>query len=602
MPKSADVHLSTSTFYNLFDQTTKLTVPMFQRDYTWGDDNFAKFIEDIEKTMKEEGQEHFIGQMVLGAFPPTRPTAGRLLKNFYHLIDGQQRITTATIFLCALRDEAMENGSSDTAKGIQRYVTTISTPPSDDYDFILTLGYSDKDFFRDFIQFELEDPRRKKEKEYRKMHSEGKIRPSNQAIYEAYLFFRNRIKKSISEFSSVDKINYITRLMNCILRMFFFIEVRLPDIHEGSQIFETMNAWGERLEAIDLVKNLVFMKRYTQGTSPSILENEIIEWNDSMTKLRSIDRSRFLRHYWLSKWKDAPDSVTVENLYKAFCNKAEREAGFAKQLVSDMRDYSDIYLVLHEPGFYSSPAGKSETEAIVFNALTGLDAMNASRAFPLLMSTYRNFPEKFPRMCRFIEIFVFRYSLICNQDAKRLEGKINSIAVEFENADKSDKAANDRLFEAKLLELRKELPPQSLFESNFKNKLTWTSKAAKYVLSRIEGSRGTGETVLSSRSLTLEHIFPKSPSKQSKKEAGKDLDQLLSKTDFLGNLTLVLGKWNQEMSNRPFNYKKEKYYKHSDLKITRQLGRVHSWNSKKIEARNKQFMKECDRIWNPTTI
>ncbi|MCJ7634245.1 DUF262 domain-containing protein, partial [Candidatus Bathyarchaeota archaeon] len=182
MPKSADVHLNTSTFYNLFDQTTKLTVPMFQRDYTWGDDNFAKFIEDIKKTMKEEGQEHFIGQMVLGAFSSTRPTAGRLLKNFYHLIDGQQRITTATIFLCALRDEAMENGSSDTAKGIQRYVTTISTLPSDDYDFILTLGYSDKDFFRDFIQFELEDPRRKKEKDYRKMHSEGKIRPSNQAI------------------------------------------------------------------------------------------------------------------------------------------------------------------------------------------------------------------------------------------------------------------------------------------------------------------------------------------------------------------------------------------------------------------------------------
>ena len=113
MPKSADVHLSTSTFYNLFDQTTKLAVPMFQRDYTWGADNFDKFMEDIEKTMNEEGREHFVGQMVLGAFPPTRPTAGRLLKNFYHLIDGQQRITTATIFLaimCTLKIKLLITG------------------------------------------------------------------------------------------------------------------------------------------------------------------------------------------------------------------------------------------------------------------------------------------------------------------------------------------------------------------------------------------------------------------------------------------------------------------------------------------------------------
>lgn len=140
MPKRANVHVTTSTFYEMFDQTNKLNLPMFQRDYTWEEDNLTKFWEDIEKVIKQgQGQEHFIGQVVLGRLQPVFPPSGYLLKNFYNIIDGQQRIITATIFLSALRDEAFENGNAGAAKQIQRYITTISTSPSNDSDFIVTL-------------------------------------------------------------------------------------------------------------------------------------------------------------------------------------------------------------------------------------------------------------------------------------------------------------------------------------------------------------------------------------------------------------------------------------------------------------------------------
>jgi uncharacterized protein with ParB-like and HNH nuclease domain len=601
MPKRANVHVETPNFYELFNQENKLSLPMFQRDYTWEEDNLTKFSEDIEKTIKQ-GTEHFIGQIVLGEFKPDSPITGHILKNFYHIIDGQQRITTATIFLCALRDEAALNKNEEMARSIQKYVTTVSNPPSADYDFIVTLSYSDKEFFKDFVQFELGDGRRKKEKEYAKMFSEGKIRPSNTLIYNAYRFFRERIRAKTCKCTIVQKTNYLERMRDCLLRNFFFIKVRLPDIDEGSQIFETMNAWGERLEAVDLVKNLIFMKLYKQETPTSILESQIIEWNDSVAKLKNADPSRFLRHYWLAKYRDTKEGVTVENLYRAFSDKAESDSTFANQLVTDMRDYSDIYHILYAPNTYSPPDGNPVTKTKVVDALTGLDAMNASRAFPLLMATYKNLPGKFPRMCQFVESFAFRYSLICNQDAKRLEKNINDISVDFEKANKSNKAAINKLFEAKLLELKKQIPPQALFESNFKYKSTWTSKAARYVLSRIEKTKGTGETLLNSRSLTLEHIFPKSPSDECRNEAGKDLERLLSKTNSLGNLSLILGKWNQTMSNKPFSYKRKKYYKKSELKITKALSSLDSWTSKKVDARNKRFMKECENIWNPSSV
>lgn len=602
MPKRADVQVGKDTFYSLFNQESKLTLPLFQREYTWEQDNWAKIWEDIEKTTHVQGLEHFIGQIVLGRYELISQSSNPLLKNFYHIIDGQQRITTATIFLCALRDEAIANGNKETANDIQRYIATVSGDPYHDNDLIVTLSYLDKEFFKKFVQYRLEDSRRKKDDDFKKSSRIGELQPSNELIYAAYSFFKEKIEEKIATFSDLQKANYFTRLKDCLLRDFFFIELKLPSISEGAQIFETMNAWGERLEVIDLLKNLVFMKRQDQGTYQDKLESEIIDWNDSIAKLKNVDPSRFLRHYWLSKFDDKDDPVKVENLYKHFSRKAEDEKTFVNQLLIDIREYVDIYMVLTQPDSYTPFDGKKHTRKQVVNALVGLDAMNASRAFPLLMSTLKNLPEYFPRMCRLIEILVFRYSLISNLDAKRLESMINDVAVKFEKADKSKKKEISDLFENEAKHLKTEIPGSEQFANNFKFKSRWTSKAAKYVLSRIEMSEGTGEKLLSSQDLSVEHIFPKSPSEDCKREAGKDLESLMSKTNSIGNLTLILGKWNQEMSNKKFSFKRDNYYIHSELKITNELAKFRSWSSTQVEKRMERFSLICDNLWNPKDV
>lgn len=602
MPKRSDVHVETLTFYSLFNQENKLDIPMFQRDYSWEDEELTKFWDELEKTMEALGLEQFMGQIVLGCIQPLVPPASGVLKYFYNIVDGQQRITTATIFLCALRDVAYENNLIDLAREIQRYITTTSGSPSQDNDFIVSLGYSDKDFFKHYIQFDLNDPRKKKKSDYEKLRSVGATRLSNELIYSAYRFFIDKIKKKSQNYTSVDKINYFTRLKDRFLRNFFFISVRLPDITEGSQIFETMNAYGERLEATDLVKNLIFLERQSQGVTLSNLESELIDWNDSIAKLKDINPSRFLRHYWLSKYRDTDNPVTIENLYKTFKKKAENDLGFAGQLSNDIREYADIYMVLNEPTNYSTFAENEKGKEKAEEALNGLDAMNASRAFPLLMSTFKNFPKQFPRMCRLIEILVFRYSLICNLDAKKLEKTFNEISVSFENVDKNNQTIAGQLFEEKIQLLKNEIPSNDQFKNSFRFKSSWTSKAARYVLSRIELSKGTGETLLNSKTLSLEHVFPKSPSDECKNEVGDDLSNILPKTNSIGNFTLILGRWNQKMSNKPFSFKKETYYKMSDIKITKELSAIASWTSEKVEKRCMDFGEKCITLWDPNKV
>ena len=601
MPKRETVHVDKPTFHSLFNQENKLDLPMFQRDYSWEDEEVNKFWDELEKTMESIRLEQFMGQIVLGSYQPLIIPEDGILKNFYNIIDGQQRITTVSIFLCALRDVASENKSPDIAKDIQRYITTSSDPPAQDNDFIVTLGYSDKDFFKDFIQFEFNDRRKKKNTDYDRLKSIGEIKRSNELIFNAYLFFIKKIKEKSKNYTTAEKANYITRLKDRVVRNFFFISVRLPDINEGSQIFETMNAFGERLEATDLVKNLIFMQRQSKGVPVSTLESELIEWNDAIAKLKKVNPSRFLRHYWLSKYKDTENPVTIESLYTTFKTKAENDSGFAEQLLDDVREYSDIYMVLHLPGNYSAFAKNDKTKKKAIDALNGLDAMNASRAFPVLMSTFKNFPSRFPRMCRLIEILVFRYSLICNLDAKRLEKTFNEISVAFENVDKNNHQAAKDVFDSKFQLLKNKIPNVEQFKNSFRFKSSYTSKAARYLLSRIELSKGSGELLLNSKTLSLEHIFPKSPSEECKTEVEDDLINLLPKTGSIGNLTLILGKWNQNMSNKPYSDKLETYKK-SDIKITKELSNINSWSSKEVEKRCMLFLDKCISLWNPNVI
>ncbi|MCJ7762938.1 HNH endonuclease family protein, partial [Candidatus Bathyarchaeota archaeon] len=82
-------------------------------------------------------------------------------------------------------------------------------------------------------------------------------------------------------------------------------------------------------------------------------------------------------------------------------------------------------------------------------------------------------------------------------------------------------------------------------------------------------------------------------------EVGADLDRLLSKVNSLGNLTLMLGKWNQTMSNKKFSHKKENCYKKSDLRITKNLSSLSSWTRDQLDARNENFFEKCNKLWDP---
>src|SRR5690349_14822500 len=81
----------------------QLLVPLYQRPYAWERDQLRQLWSDIEvqaeALAKGQAASHFLGSVVLAPGPDLSPSLSQWV-----VVDGQQRLTTLLLALCALRD------------------------------------------------------------------------------------------------------------------------------------------------------------------------------------------------------------------------------------------------------------------------------------------------------------------------------------------------------------------------------------------------------------------------------------------------------------------------------------------------------------------
>ncbi|PRF48962.1 hypothetical protein C6Q04_11085 [Burkholderia multivorans] len=86
-----------------------LTVPRYQRAYSWEDDNVGDFLTDVNTSFNNGAAEYFMGSVVIQGADQK-----------YEVVDGQQRLTTATILVAAVRDYLHEKGQAAIAEDLER--------------------------------------------------------------------------------------------------------------------------------------------------------------------------------------------------------------------------------------------------------------------------------------------------------------------------------------------------------------------------------------------------------------------------------------------------------------------------------------------------
>lgn len=212
---------------DLFSQNEKLRIPSYQRRYSWEEEHFEDLWNDLN-AIDPEGS-HFFGTIVFMA--DTHVAQGT---NEIDIVDGQQRITTVSILLCAIRDHLRENYSegdiSDRVETIEKNLWIVDRD-GEKQGMRLTLGNLDHDSFESLVNGHIDEI-------------------DNGKIETAYEYFRDQLD---TECSSLDEVK---GLHDRILDQLIYVSITAKGHSEAYQLFETMNNRGLSLSPIDLMKTI----------------------------------------------------------------------------------------------------------------------------------------------------------------------------------------------------------------------------------------------------------------------------------------------------------------------------------------------------------
>lgn len=342
-------------------------IPRFQRPFSWEKDHIEEFWQDTTSDIKKD---YFIGSFVIYNMP----------NNSYGVVDGQQRLTTITVALCAIRDKYKELEYTAPANGVHRLIVTHDL--DNEEQFVLK-AESSYPYFQSQIQSIDKD------------EEKIEIGLEEKALKDAYEQLRKYIElgalQAIDDGQDEAKNKaavkkWLDQIRDKLLSL-KVISITLDNQDDAYLIFETLNTRGKDLTAADLAKNHILRLIPARGRD---LDRAKDHWRDIQINLeeakKSIQVTTFLHHHWLSKYP----FITEKLLYKAIKDRVKKEN--AKQIVEELKSDSLLYRGISEPDRLK--LWNKGNQDVQESLLCISDVLNITIANPLLLTVLRQFSAK----------------------------------------------------------------------------------------------------------------------------------------------------------------------------------------------------------------
>ena len=398
--------INVSTVFNGFYQ-----IPPYQRDYEWGMDEIDDLWNDIVNAIENQ-TDHFLGALVF------RGEKGK--DTMFEVMDGQQRLITLTILLAAIRDNLDKLGEKKLARGTQ---VSISSPDkSGNETYKLILNRSAGKYIEELIQ---------KHEAFKKIQSPQS--EEEKKIKKAYEYFDKKIDEKLNVLADIsDKINFIKKLKGKIEEI-YVIGIYVITEEDAYTIFEVLNDRGLELSVADLLKNLIF-KKYEQG--------KIKDAEDTWRKMihlfenRKINFTKFLRHFWLSKYKFVSTPELFKDIKKETqSHNSERMSNFLSEIDKESRSYTSLYSPV-QTDFDEFSQKKKDIIEILLN----IKLFDVKQCYSLMLALYRAVnlkkitKQQFIETLNLIENFTFVYIVILKGRTSSLEEIFSSSALKIKKS------------------------------------------------------------------------------------------------------------------------------------------------------------------------
>ncbi len=541
-------------FTQLLEGSKQFIIPIFQRTYSWEQSHCQQLWDDIVRVGKSPKLNgHFIGSAVY--IPETNVDAAipRWL-----VIDGQQRITTMTLLLLALK-RRLEAENLD---------KPISAAEVEDY-------YLRNRYGKGEAAYRMLLTRTDKETLMRLVDGKDPGKEGSYRIIENFSFFTKQIAKA--DLGDVWK--GIKKLM--------IVDVCLKqDIDNPQMIFESMNSTGKALTQTDLIRNFVLMGQEHD------LQKRLYEdyWRSMEEKfgagnyIKKFDE--FMRYYLVIHARKGKIKVTdVYKEFKAYSRKHEVEA-----LLDSLKEFA---------GYYCRIALGTEKDKDLAEAFHDILELRADVCYPMLMEVYQDFRqeqithEEFLAVLRLVESYVFRRA-ICDIPTNSLRQTFAT----FMRSVKKDRYVESVKAGFLLLPSYRRFPGDDEFIRQIQLRNLYKFNRRSYWLRRFENHERKERVLV--QDYTIEHIMPQNEklSAQWQADLGDDWKRIHEQyLHTLGNLTLT--GYNSEYSDRPFSEKRDMDggFKESPLKLNQGLGACELWNEESIRQRGEKLAGVAAGIW-----
>lgn len=543
--------------FEILNGNKQFLIPVYQRYYSWDIEQCRRLWNDIVDMQKRNKAGHFVGSIVNIA-EQAMPTGVQK----YMIIDGQQRMTTLTLLLLALRDYAIQH-PEDTTINSRRIDNMLLKNEYEvgDERYKLLLTETDRDILIRLVES--------------KPIPDG----TKSRLIDNYKFFSGKIAdrdlQPAEIYESIGKLQIVNITLD-----------RTMD--DAQAIFESLNSTGKELSESDLIRNYVLM-----GLEPSE-QTYVYEhlWRP-MEQLfvygtQDSVMDSFFRHYLTMKLTRIPKQGRVYEEFKLY--HLNCEFATIRELCQDLLNYAK---------FYTDIVFKRSNNAELKRLYEDIVDLRMEVSYPFLLKVHNDCAEgtitedNLKEILRLCISYVLRRS-ICDIPTNSM----NKTFATLRNSIRPDDYMNSVKAFFVLQDTYKEFPDNDKFMAAFMSRDIYTMRARNYILSRLENFGNKAPIII--ENYTIEHIMPQntSLSPEWQHDLGvnwKEIQKTYIHT--IGNLTLTA--YNSEMSDRPFMDKMNMPggFKESALRLNAYLVKLTEWNEDHIKERAQQLAAKAVQIW-----
>jgi hypothetical protein len=572
-------------------------IPDYQRGYAWAEKQLKDFVQDIDALIDDKIISHYTGTIVIYQ-PNSKPTEnyGTKRLEFVDVVDGQQRLTTCSLYLSIIIKELIKIGQEDFKAEIPIYLFSGGKSK-------LRLNNDTADFYLDLISKGVSNI------EANSVHQKR--------IYDAYCFLKKHIEEQLTE-RPVKGTNYLRDLFDAIIRKLNFSFYPIEVESEIGMTFELMNSRGKSLSSMELLKNYLMYWVYRNILDNSEKEdftNKINKtWKDVYVNIAKCNgsESQCLRIAWTLFVNYTPKNWDGYNGFKSdeviplrnFSRKSKNDVkDFLLKFVDGLALISKHYSAIIKPGNNSF----DESEVILLAKIRNTG--NIANYLPLMVASRIKCEasevskDDYFDLLESLAIFSYRVFLWAGKRSNAGLSKFYRWADDVYSLKHSLKSVTEGI----LGTINWYSPENDFRKSLIEGFYSWYHyrRLLKYTLFEYELFllQGKNKPKLKWEDLTdstIEHILPQNPDKNSnwlntwtEEERKKYLHDISN---------LVLTKDNSRYSNFEFARKKGVAgsgfsYSNSDIRQERKIAEYADWTPDNCKRRREELTSWIIKNW-----